>query len=236
MSEIHLTTAERGDWGELKSYPEYVKALVAALDGNAWTLGIESLNKRGGFEAINWDCYGYAEFMGQQLCVIQLRRAYKRKSSYFTSVRKDYYLCGYNENGNPFAHPVDSPARSKTAMSTVEGPALKVLSEIWGCEAEDLTDIKRNGDVAFIPATSRQVPADAYEIQSIGLANSHVVEIGRKGKLFFSPSTKAIYGKGSLKLSHAKGQHPTAITNVGFWRVAVARRAAHWGFTAPTAD
>lgn len=235
MSETNLTTAHRGEYGEL-SAPEWVSNLVGKLNGTAWTIGLESLNKRGGFEAINWDCYGYTEFMGQQLCVIQLRRAYKRKSSHFLSIRKDYYLCGHNENGNPFAHPIDTPARSRTAMATVEGPVLKALAEIWRCDADDLADIRRNGDVAFVPASSREIPSDCYPIQAIGIAGSHVVEARKKGRLYFSPSQKSIWGKGNLAISHAKGQHPAAITEQGCWRVRIARRAEHWGFTAPTAD
>jgi hypothetical protein len=225
----------RGQYNELTSYPEEVTDIIKDLEGRAFTSGIE-FNRKQGFEAINYAVYGVARVEGQLLALLQLRRAERQKPGYFTSVRKDYYLIGRNENGNAFAHPIENTAVRGTALSTVEGPVLKALAGIWGVRVEEVNLIRRNGDVAFVPATARSIPKDVVEISGVALTRdfSHLLMPGRGGKLFYSSS--GFFVKGAARIAHRKGQHPTAVVTSGIWRVVEGARATHWGFTHPTTD
>jgi hypothetical protein len=224
----------RGKYNELNNYPEWVSALIRELEGRAFTSGIQATNKRGGFEAINYAVYGVAVVEKQPLAILQLRRAYRRREGYFTSVRKDYYLIGRNESGTSFAHPVENTCVRGKALDTGEGPVLKALSLIWNVAQEDIPKIKRNGDVALIPTSFRAITSEAKEIAEATLADSHRLIPYRKGKLF--QLGERYFVKGGAALVHTKGQHPRALVDSGTWEVIVGARAQHWGFTHPTAD
>lgn len=140
----------RGRFNEIESYPEWVKKLVDSCErAGVYERGIESDRKKRG-SAINVDCYGYDESQG--VAVIQVRECIFRPGR-FNKVRKDYYLIGHTEQGNPFAHPIDSPCRSKKIQDeSAEATVRRVLAGIWQCDESDLADIVRQGDVAFVPA------------------------------------------------------------------------------------
>jgi hypothetical protein len=174
------------------------------------------------------DVYSYDE--QRRLAVVQVRQCIFRPGR-FNKVRKDYYLVGTNENGNAFAHPVETVARSKTAMATASGGVALALSRIWDCPVDDLHAIRRNGDVAFVPLG--RLPADAVEVGENGLtfADSHVVT----AEHIYRTPDGTHYVKGRAWLRHEKGQHK-AVQCSGVYRVQVGVRAKTWGFTAPTAD
>jgi hypothetical protein len=203
-----------------------VHELVNKLDGQAFTTGIESNSKRTRGTALNTDVYSFDE--ARRLAVIQVRQ-YQWRNNRFPKIRKDYYLIGTNENGNAFAHPVDSVNRGN-ATHTDNGGVLKALAQIWQCEPQQLDHIRRNGDVAFIPST---IPPTAIPCADNGVtvAQSHVVS----GEKLFRDTDGTYYVLGRAYLKHSKGQHPTVQAS-GAYRVAIGVRTRNWGFTAPTAD
>lgn len=197
----------------------WLPRVLAELDGRAWTTGIESDRKQRG-SAINVRCTAADD--AAELALIQVREARFRPGRY-TKVRKDYYLVGRNENGNAFAHPVDATARTTIPQA---------LARIWDCDPRDVGDVRRNGDVAFVPV--RDLP-DLPEVDgSITLADSHVVS--GTLRIEWQPHRVTVYVRGRARLSHTKRQHPTAKVTGGWWRVQVGVRSPVWGFSTPTAD
>ncbi len=234
MATAALTSwVSRGQYGEISGYPEWVRTLLSDCEAaGAWTSGIES-DKRHRGTSINVDVYSYDDSRG--LAVVQVRECAFRPGR-FNRVRKDYFLCGRNENGNAFAHPVPSVARSSRALGSAEGGVLRSLAWIWGCAEDEVDEIVRNGDVAFVPVAS--APAEAVELPGtieIVLAGSHrlsgqiLLAVGDKGG-------RTYYVRRQAKLEHVKRQHRTARIRGGYYRVAVGHRATTWSFSAPTAD
>jgi len=216
----------RNRYGALTSIPEWVRALVGEVQkAGVFQSGVVSDKKNRGV-AVNWDAYGYDE--AQTLAVIQVRQCVFNPKRY-SRVRKDYYLVGLLESGAPFAHPIDSPARSKRAMTTPEACIRYVQTKLWGCEEEDLPHIIRQGDVALIPA---RLPrgAELVEEEEIVLAGSHRLRakrMWRSGEEVFVAQTS---------LHHLPGEHSPVRHDSGIRRVVVAPRASTWGFSAPTLD
>jgi len=160
---------------------------------------------------------------------VQVRECQFRPNRY-NKVRKQYYLCGWNENGNAFAHPVDSVARSKTAMNTYEGGVVLALSRIWDCKPEDVDKVKRNGDVAFVPCTPPIGAVPALQAKIV-LAGSHVLTCER-----IQIKDGVYYAYGPASIRHTKRQHKAVRVGQGCWRVMVGLRFQKWGFSEPTAD
>lgn len=219
----------RNDFNALISAPSWVSSLIDAVEKDgAFTRGIESDKKQRG-SAINVDIYGHDEAQG--LAVIQVREAQFRPGR-FTRVRKDYYLIGRTESGSTFAHPVETPARSKWAMETPEQCVAFVLARVWDCRPQDLGDIERQGDVAFVPVP--KIPASAVKIQS-----GEAVLIRDTHKLtgdVWRDTDGTIYTRRGARLVHTKRQHAPIKAKAGVYRVQPGIRAATWGFTAPHGD
>ena len=216
----------RNVFGALKDVPGWARELVNRVEkAGVFETGIAS-DKRGRGSSVNVDVFGHDET--QHLVVIQVRECVFHPGK-FNRVRKDYYLIGTLEDGEPFAHPIETPARSKKGMSSPESCVKFVQTKLWGCDEEDLPYIIRQGDVAFVPA---RLPKDAEPIQEeeIILAGSHRLRaetMWRKGNDIFV--TKA-------SLTHLPRQHSSVRLHSGVRRVVVASRAKTWGFSAPTAD
>lgn len=217
----------RNTFNALEIIPDWCKALIDdAEKSGAFTRGLVSDKKNRG-SAINTDLYGYDQ--AQNLCVIQVRQCIFRPGR-FNRVRKDYYLIGRTETGNIFAHPVDSPARSKRALSSPEATIKFVLAKIWDCKEDELDQITRQGDIAFIPAL---LPEDAVLLDNkeIIIRETHKIiadKIYKSGDNFFvARSARAV---------HTKNQHETIRVKNGFYRVQAGIRASVWGFTAPVGD
>ncbi|PRE81284.1 MULTISPECIES: hypothetical protein [Burkholderia] len=77
----------------------HLESLFAAvlLDCNT---GIESLNRRGGYEARNVALYDVLDVADASVVLYQYRVTYKKKSTYFTEVEKTYYLALVEKNKN----------------------------------------------------------------------------------------------------------------------------------------
>jgi len=217
----------RNQWNALTSWPEFAKKL--ALDAEragTFETGIESDKKQRG-TSINTDLFGYDQ--DKVLIVLQVRECHFRPGR-FNQVRKDYYLIGRNENGNVFAHPCESPARSKWALSSPENTVEFILCKIWECKPDELALIKRQGDIALIPSP---LPAGSIETENeIVLRQTHKII----GKIMRAPNGCLFCEQ--AKVIHTKGQHtPIKKTRKGNWyRIQSGIRSETWGFSRPTAD
>jgi hypothetical protein len=221
----------RGFFNELTAYPPYIRELISDLEkAGSFTIGIES-NKRGTRGvSINVDVYGYQE--SQRLAVLQVRWCRFRQFRY-SQVRKDYYLCGYNESGTAFAHPIDSPVRSSRAMQSAEDCVRWAECQIFRCTERQLSRIVRQGDLAFvpapIPANAEPVPVGQFVIDHEG---SHLLQAE---SALLTPDGR-LFVRGGAALVHLKGQHAPVAVAKGSWRVQLGYRAQVWGFSAPTRD
>jgi hypothetical protein len=197
-----------------------------AEKAGTYTRGIES-DKRQRGSSINVDLYGHDEAQG--LAVIQVRECQFDPRRY-NKVHKDYYLLGHTEQGAVFAHPIESPARSRRAMTSPEACIRFVLSRIWDCSDDDLADIVRQGDVALVPA---RLPENAVRLDTTEtiIRDTHRV---RAAKLYRAGGT--IYACRRVSIVHLRHQHATVQVHRGVYRVAEGREASTWGFSAPTAD
>jgi hypothetical protein len=217
----------RDGWGALIHLPEFARVLMREAEAaGVYATGMVR-NRRGTRgTAINHDLYGYDA--ARDLALIQVRECQFAKNR-FHRVRKNYFLLGHTEDGRVFAHPVESPARSKRAMGTPEACVRWVLARIWDCAEADLDEILRQGDVAFVPAT---LPKGAVLLPetSITLRGTHVITaeaIYRHGETYYTIR--------KARAVHTKGEHAPVRAN-GCYRVQPGIRASVWAFTTPTID
>jgi hypothetical protein len=219
----------RNSYNALTNEPKWTADLIAECEkAGTFRRGVKIDKKHRG-AAINVDLYGYDEPQG--LIVVQVREAQFRPGRY-TRVRKDYYLLGHTESGATFAHPVESPARSAKALESPESTVAYVLAKIWNCRAEDLSDIERQGDVAFVPV--RSIPKSATPLvngEAVILRNTH-----RLTGDVWRDTDGTLYTRRGARLVHTKGQHAPIKAKGGVYRVQPGIRASTWGFTAPHGD
>lgn len=239
MEIVNVSTAthssqqytKRGRFGEIVNIPAWISDLLIALErAGAWQTGIESDKKQRG-SAINTSIYSYDA--ARRLALIQVRQCIFHPRR-FNQVRKDYYLCGYNELGTVFAHPVEIRASGRVVGADPAAGVRLALTRIWRCDEEDLDSIFRNGDVAFVPVA--RIPNGAVEVaeNALVIRQTHHVRTLEGGTLYKHGDDYYITGR--AKIEHSKRQHPTARVGLGTWRVQAGIRSAVWGFSSPTAD
>lgn len=219
---------KRSYYGEIIEYPAFVAALlIDAEKAGCWETGIASDKKHRG-TAINTAVYGFDE--SQHLAIVQVREA-RFHPGRFTKVRKDYYLLGRVESGDVFAHPIESPIKSKLALSDAQYCVNYALSKIWNCKIDDLKDIIQQGDVALIPIV--RVPKTVMLLNGEAqlIRDSHKIE----GDIW-RDIDGALFCRRGAKITHLPGEHKTIKAKSGFYRVQPGCRAEVWGFSAPTAD
>ena len=223
-----MKTTDRNRWSALTVWPEFASKLEKEAEKTgAYSTGIESDNKQRG-SAINVDLFGHDESRG--LIVIQVRQAIFHPRRY-TEVRKNYLLIGRNEEtGAVFCHPVESPARSKKAMESPTACVEFVLAKVWDCRVEDLSEIHRQGDIAFVPV--RSIPKGAEKITGpVVLRDTHKItgdEIYKYcGEYYVAKRGHA---------SHTKRQHKPVTVRNGFFRVQTGNRARLWDFSESRGD
>ena len=212
----------------LIEWPNWTRELEAAAQKTgSYSTGIESDKKQRG-QAVNVDLFGYDE--EQKIIVVQVRQAIFHPRR-FTEVRKNYLLIGRNEEtGAVFTHPVESPARSKKALETPESCVAYVLAKIWDCRMEDLDEIKRQGDIAFIPVCS--IPAGAVEVQGpVVIRDTHKIT---GEKIYQAGETYYIAKHGHA--THTKRQHAPVTVRNGFFRVQTGNRSSLWDFSERRGD
>lgn len=208
---------------------EQVKALVAAAGSNvdehgSWNFGCEFDKKQRG-QALNWDLYAVSNDVhdGRLLIVIQVRQYTVRHKGWYPQVRKNYFLCGTNEDGSAFAHAVPATV-VRTAINKERDACLACQNWIFG---GDYGRMIRHRDLALIPL-SKAPGAPAVSETNLVLEDSHEL------------TAKAIRRNGHVYaldpvLVHLPGTHPT-VQATGWHRVVVGERAKFWSFAAPTAD
>lgn len=219
---------KRNSYGEILDPPQFVSKLLSDAErAGCWETGIASDKKHRG-SSINTGVYGFDEM--QELAVVQVRLCEFRPGR-FSRVRKDYYLLGRVEDGAVFAHPVDSPIRSKLALTDPQYCVDYVLSKVWQCKIDELKDIIRQGDVALIPIVHLPKSAVSLNGEAQVIRDTHKVT----GEIF-KDDAGTLYCKRGAKIVHTKGEHKPIKAKSGFYRVQPGYRAAVWGFTTPTAD
>ena len=213
---------------EYRNAAALIEELSTRVDEHGgWAFGIESLNKRGGFVAMNWDLYHAAKDIHDQgvLFLIQVRQSSKRKSSHFTSVRKSYFLIGRNEDGTPFAHCV-SHAPIFRAIADGRCPILAIQRWIFGV---DYAKVIRQGDLALIP-TKRPQGSPYPDGGHATIAASHEVEADEirttADKRLFALNPRAV---------HVPQTHPTVAVK-GWFEIRLGARALAWDFAKTKID
>lgn len=187
---------------------------------------------KGRGEQVTVDLYGIDA--AARLYVIQVRQSFRPHKNWYLSVRKSYFMIGYNENGNPFAHAISSGVVHGAIKRdpAPESPVRAAQAWIWGIDESKLPAVLRNGDVALVPAKCPQKEVAVYSGGEYrvddGVASDHHLiadEVRANG---------AIYAKNPT-IYHRKGQHPAA-HGEGWFKVVVGRRADFWSFARPTVD
>lgn len=179
---------------------------------------------------INVDIYGIdAE---NDLYICQVRQFTRQYKNGFGNTKKSYFLIGYNENGNPFAHPV-SGHKIHAAIKkdpSPESPVRAARAWIWGIKEDQLDRVLRNGDTALIPA--KRPPKTAEEITPdngmMKIIDSHYIysrDIRLNGDIYAHNPT----------LRHFKNQHPTQ-KGKGWYKIVIGNRAQNHDFARPTID
>ena len=216
---------------------EQVRLLVAAAgqaskvdEHGSWDFGIES-NKKGRVESLNWDLYalGNDVHSGKFLAIIQIRRFFREKASYYPSIRKNYFLLGHNEDNSVFAHAVESTV-IHSAIRRGADPILACQNWIFNT---DYAKVLRQGDLALIPCSKRpSAPRIAKRTALIEKSHrlwANVIRQSGEG------AELVLYAK-NPHLVHRPGTHPEVRGENRWYRVAVGQRANFWAFAAPTVD
>jgi hypothetical protein len=213
----------RDGYGAIASLPDRVRKLVDAVKTSAgWQEGIESLNRRGGFEARSIDVYGYDE--ARNLAVVQLRRTYRRKSNYFAYITKVYALIGLDD-GQLFSHVLENSPRRLRDLDQRSPESVVQWAEkmIFGLKHEsDVSLIKRQRDVALVPV--KKLPKDAAPLSDadgVTFRESHKLV----GQIYRAKSGYYCVGGRETRLLHTKREHGPVYTKKGeVFRVVVGRR------------
>lgn len=192
-----------------------------------WTSSAE-FDKHGRGSSINTDIYGID--YENKLFVVQVRQYSKRYKNGFPEVRKNYFLIGYNENGNPFAHPLQAQTIHAAIKKdpSIESPVRAAQAWLWGIKEEKLKEILRNGDVALVPV-NKTFKKGVEDIKGpLRVIDSHFIyttKIFKNGALYaYNPTIR-----------HMKGQHPTQ-KGKGWFKIMIGNRAGFHNFARPTKD
>ncbi len=230
------TPVHRNGYDAIITVPDPIKDLVKRVrEAAGWETGITSAGTgKGGYEARSIDVYGYD--ISRSLAVIQIRRAWKKKASWFTEVSKAYALVGIDE-GQIFSHPLTSSPRRNPHLRdlTPEEVVTWAESKIFGVPVSKLHTIIRQGDIALVPVRGIPSAADVIPgtgVRTVTLQSSHRVMVD--GTIFRHDGR--IYADGALEVVHVKGEHK-AISGSGKFRVVVGEKAdSPWWLDAEMGD
>jgi hypothetical protein len=238
MSTAEKETFQRGSYGELFGVIEGRKVsdiLVSLQD--CLPDAFVDFDRRGRGDALNLDLYGWDAEEG--VAVVQVRMAFRRREGYFLSVRKDYVLCGHNENGTPFRHPVSAQA-VRRAINLGACPVATVRAAqkwMFGCTPGQLAEGRRQGDILIV--AERGAPRGLLvELGTTAtLAGTHVVEAERLVRIHGKPHLYAL----RPVLRHTKMEHrvtraPFLAEGQGWFSVRVAATAPAWDYSVRMGD
>lgn len=240
--EVSIAAApqyERGKFNEilLESLTEELRKAVNGLvrkagsaghvdEHGSWDFGVEYDRKRGECSSLNWDAYGIGRdcHTGQLLALVQVRQFHRKKTGYWPSIRKNYFLLGTNEDASIFAHSVS--ANVVHAAIRRGADVIKAVQD-WIFEG-DYAGMLRQGDLAMIPCT-RRPPAPRVPKRVMILEGSHRL------KANVIRQNGAIFAK-NPNLIHMPGTHPEVQGENRWYKIVVGKRADFWRFAAPTVD
>lgn len=221
----------RNEFGGIRNAPQAVLDLVKTVkDAVGWQTGIGDTGYKGGYEARHVDVYGYD--VERQLAVVQVRRCWKKKESWYPEVSKAYALIGIDD-GQVFSHTLDgSPRRQRDFdYQSPEDTVKWAESKIFNVPVARLGTIIRQGDVALVrikalpPRVRKVALTDGQRVHTVTLAGSHSVTVDgdlyekvytfRDGREFVEER----YSVGLVESDHARGQHK-AVCAEGRFRLA----------------
>lgn len=215
----------RNEFGACQTVPSEILALVAQVKVAAgWKEGIEDTGYKGGYEARHVDVYGFD--VVRQLAVVQLRRCWKKKDSWYPEVSKAYALIGIDD-GQVFSHTIDgSPRRQRDFDYQAPEDTVKwAEAKIFNIPVSKLGTIIRQGDVALVPVSS--IPRGAVKIPLPAGARVHKWTFGGShnvvidGEMFETDS--AYFARGLVESEHSPGQH-RPIAAEGRFRISIGLR------------
>ena len=128
--------------------------------------GIESLNRRGGYEARNVALYDVLDVAEASVVLYQYRVTYKKKSTYFSEVDKTYYLALVEKNENGVMTISDEVEvedfSSNKILATLRGKAslLKRLSSEAYANTREGKALKRYVETAELRAAAAEATSD----------------------------------------------------------------------------
>jgi len=242
MNSNIIITKVRDEYGAITNLPSEILGLISKVkEAAGWEIGITSNGmRRGGYESRSIDVYGYD--VERQLAVIQIRRAWKKKASWYVEVSKAYALVGIDD-GQIFSHPLaSSPRRNPNLCAmTPEDVVTWAEAKIFGIPVAKLPSVIRQGDIALVPS---RIPANAtalgdlYEHHQVGgvhnltMRGSHVINVD--GKVLAADDK--VYADGAIEIVHKPGQHKT-ISAQGRYRIVQGERAGNpWWINAEMGD
>lgn len=228
----------RGNYGEIdmQSLTERTRKIVKNLvdeisnvekvdEHGSWDFGAEFDSKSRG-TALNWDLYAVGRDAKNQrtLAVIQVRQYHKRSTRSFARVRKNYFLCGRNEDGTAFAHPVSAHVVRRAVNDDVD-----VIQRVqrWIFDGTEYADVVRQGDLALVPL-QRAPAGEELDAATVTLEESHILVADR---IKLNGSLYAL----NPRLEHIPGTHPE-VDGSGWYKIVIGQRSDFWNFAAPTID
>lgn len=185
-------------------------------------------DRKGRGSSLNHDLYGYDASQG--VAVIQGRQAYRTHKNGYLSTRKTYFLCGHNESGTPFRHPISSSAirGSINAGANALGVVRAAQRWMWEVTEKQLSSGVRQGDLLLVPEFRE--PKGEHKGQAMTLAESHEIHATE----IIEGANGRIYAK-NPRIVHSKGQHaPIAVD--GWASVRIGREASAWDFAERIGD
>ena len=226
-----LRPVTRGGHGEISTIAGPLSpAEILAFVAPALPARHSSWDRKGRGDQLSWDLYGWCP--DEHVAVVQIRMAYRRAAKHFLGTRKDYVLCGFTEDGNPFRHPVSSAA-VRGAVRAGADPAGVVRAAqrwMWGVTEQQLSMSVRQGDVLIVPHRGEPKGDLVERGTDARLAGTHVVR-----------SSRILSGGGRLyayapTLSHTKAQHPDERYYLGWATVRVAQESPAWDYSVRLGD
>lgn len=238
-----MTQIKRGNYNEIlqstltASAKKQVTNLVYSASNaekidehGGWNFGISDFGnrKKGGWLALNWDLYGIGRdyFSKRTLIVIQVRQSFKRKSSYWTEIKKSYFLIGRNEDNTVFAHPVESRV-VQAAAKAEKNVVLAVQNWIFG---QDYTKIIRQGDIGLLSINRLNLAHSEKISNQFTIQDSHLLKAEEARMIATN-----IYVK-NPSLYHLPKTHPNFENLQGWYRVIEGKRSDFYSFATPTID
>jgi len=223
----------RGGYGEIVSVggrtaQSIIQRFQACLPERF--IGFDS-KMRGG--ALNLDLYGYCG--KEEVAVVQVRHAFRKRRNHFMNIRKDYVLVGFNEITHaPFRHPVSAMAVRAAVRREPDDAASVVRAAqrwMWEVTPRQLEASLRQGDVLLVP--HRGEPAgEVVADETYLLGGSHEV---RARKIVLGEDA-AVFAWAPA-IWHVKGQHDPIYADDDKWySVRVARAEKTWDWSQRLGD